>query len=194
MDLNLEDVKVLVVDDSPFMRKVVMTILYVFHCNNVKEADDGASGLKIISEGYMPDLIITDWKMPHLDGIEFTREIRRGIDGIDPYLPIILMTAYTETSHITQCRDAGVNEILAKPLSAKGLYQRIVSVFTKPRAFVESRAFTGPDRRRRKLPGKLKGEDRRKNRGTKADREPPDSPESGAGENEDGNSTAAPAA
>lgn len=160
MDLNLEDIKVLVVDDNNFMRSVVKAILGVFHSKDIKEADDGASALKIMSEGYVPDLIIVDWNMPALDGIEFTRLVRTGRDSVNPMVPIIMMTAYSEFGRVVQARDAGVNEILAKPISANSLYQRITSALSRPRGFVQSRHFTGPDRRRRSADG-FKGRERR---------------------------------
>ncbi len=171
VDLNLENLKILVIDDNRFMREIVKTIFHVFHCKTVEEAGDGADALKVMANGYLPDLVVTNWNMPVMDGIQFIRHIRTSKDSPDPHMPIILMTAYSEVGHITNARDAGVNEILAKPISAISLYKRIVSVFTKPRPFVEADEFTGPDRRRRASVG-YGGEERREQRGTAADRQP----------------------
>ncbi len=176
VDLNLENVKVLVVDDNRFMREIVKTIFHVFHCKSVEEAGDGADALRVMAKGYLPDLVVTNWNMPGMDGIQFTRHVRTSKESPDPHMPIILMTAYSELNQITGARDSGVNEILVKPISATSLYKRIVSIFTKPRPYVEAGEFTGPDRRRRASAG-YGGEERRGKRGTAADRKP-------AGENE----------
>jgi DNA-binding NtrC family response regulator len=59
-----------------------------------------------------------------------------------------MITGHTEMDRVTAARDAGVTEFLAKPISAKGLYQRIVSVVANPRPFIKTNNYFGPDRRR----------------------------------------------
>ena len=84
-----------------------------------------------------------------MDGLELTKAIRKGDARIDPYIPVILVSAYTEMHNIVAARDAGVNDFLAKPISANLVYARIRSVIEHPLPFVQADEFFGPDRRRR---------------------------------------------
>jgi DNA-binding response OmpR family regulator len=63
-------------------------------------------------------------------------------------VPIIMMTGHTERTRVTAARDAGITEFLAKPISAKGLYQRVYSVVAQPRPFIKTATYFGPERRR----------------------------------------------
>jgi CheY-like chemotaxis protein len=158
---SLENMKFLVVDDNQFMRRIIKTILAAFHCRNVKEAGDGAEALRLLSSGYFPDILITNWQMPMIDGIDLARMVRTGSDSRDPYVPIIMVTGHSEHNRIIEARDAGVNEILVKPISARTLTTRIFSVINNPRPFVRSSHYFGPDRRRRVDPS-YRGPERRK--------------------------------
>ena len=95
-----------------------------------------------------PDIVITDWAMPIFDGIELTQMIRQPGANANPFVPIIMLTGHSEKKRIVAARDAGVTEFLAKPLSARALYQRIVNVVANPRPFVRTKTYFGPDRRR----------------------------------------------
>lgn len=134
------------VDDNNHMRKIIKTLLHGFGAREVYEAEDGASGLEAFTAN-APDVVILDWVMPILDGIELTQMIR-GSQGADAYTPIIMLTGYSEKKRVMQARDAGITEFLCKPISAKSLYQRIVNVVVNPRAFIKTKTFFGPDRRR----------------------------------------------
>jgi DNA-binding response OmpR family regulator len=61
---------------------------------------------------------------------------------------IIMLTGHSEKKRVVAARDAGVTEFLAKPISAKALYQRIVNIVVNPRPFIKTRSYFGPDRRR----------------------------------------------
>ena len=95
-----------------------------------------------------------------LDGLDFVRLVRKGADSPNPYVPIILLTGHTEMHRVLEARDAGVNEILAKPISIKSLFSRIVSIIESPRPFVKSKTYFGPCRRRYQDPN-YKGPERR---------------------------------
>jgi DNA-binding response OmpR family regulator len=86
--------------------------------------------------------------MPIFDGLELTQMIRQPGGNANPYVPIIMMTGHSEKRRVTAARDAGITEFLAKPVSAKGLYERIVSVIVNPRPFIKTKTYFGPDRRR----------------------------------------------
>lgn len=158
--LNLEEVNFLVIEDNTFMRSLLKTILRTLRVGKIKEATDGADALKLMKSGYSPDIILLDWEMPALDGIEFTRILRTEGESSYQFAPIIMVSSYSEISRVIQARDAGVNEFLAKPVSAAKLYRRIFEVVTHPRSFVKAKTYTGPDRRRKFL-NELPYEDRR---------------------------------
>ncbi|ESQ85705.1 chemotaxis protein CheY [Asticcacaulis sp. AC466] len=143
---------VLVVDDNHYMRVIVCTMLRAIGITLIREASDGAEALEIVRD-WRPDVIILDLVMETIDGIEFTRLIRRGTDSSHPYVPIIMMTGHTDRRRVLEARDAGVNEIVAKPLTARALIDRLKSVINNERGWVKSSTYVGPDRRRRTLPG-----------------------------------------
>jgi len=145
---NLSNIHFLLVEHNAYTRKLLKLILNAFRCRNIREAETGVEALEILQDLYRPDIIITDWQMPVMDGIELVRILRRGEAGSDPFVPIIMVTAHTDKGHILMARDSGVNEILAMPVSPKMLYGRIARVIEHPRPFVRSKLYFGPDRRR----------------------------------------------
>jgi CheY-like chemotaxis protein len=147
MGYKFDKLRVLVVDDSPHMRKILTTVLDAFGCRHVAEAGDGHSALLSIRE-VVPDILIVDLAMPGMDGLELTREIRLGSDTPCPFLPIIMLTGHTGLDNVKAARDAGINEFLAKPISPAALLKRIQAVVEHPRPFVRTKAYFGPDRRR----------------------------------------------
>jgi two-component system, chemotaxis family, chemotaxis protein CheY len=156
---NIQSLKVLVVDDHPPMRKIITEILRELGVRDFAEADDGRSALAVM-EKFEPDIVFIDNKMMPMDGVEFTRRVRAGIEGVDQGLPIIMVSAYTEKERIVEARDAGITEFLAKPLSSKMVVMRLHSVLENPRPMVRSQKFFGPDRRRRR--GGAEGAERRR--------------------------------
>lgn len=136
----------LVIDDNSYMRRIVRTLLHGFGTRDILEAEDGAEGLESFSTN-LPDILIVDWSMPIFDGIQLTRMIRKPDTSPNPLVPIIMMTGYAERSRVFEARDAGVSEMLVKPISAKGLYKRIERVVLNPRPFIRSEHYFGPDHR-----------------------------------------------
>lgn len=144
---NLTELRVLVVDDNAHMRSLVATVLKAFGMREVEFAKEGTEAIDKL-EATEFDLMITDLVMAPLDGITLTRMIRKGEARISPYLPIIVMTGHTDRQNVFEARDAGVTEIVAKPITPKALYERIVAIIEKPRPFVRAKGYTGPCRRR----------------------------------------------
>ncbi len=156
---NLEKLNFLIVDDNKHMRQILKAILHAFGVKRMDEAADGADAIKEL--GVFPaDMVICDWNMSPLDGMDFVRMVRTGSDSPNPYVPIIMLTGHTELSRVREARDAGVNEFLAKPISARALYARIRSIIENPRQFIRTKAYFGPDRRRKQVP--FSGPERRK--------------------------------
>jgi len=121
----------LVIDDSALMRCVVRTLLQGFGAREIYEADDGATGLEACIH-FMPDVVITDWVMPNLDGLELTRVIRQPGVNAEPSVPIIMLSGYSEPARIDKAHEAGVTQFLAKPNSARALYEAILFVMANP--------------------------------------------------------------
>lgn len=148
---DLENINVLIVEDNKHMQLLLREILRAFRVTKVKTAEDGADALKELKT-FPADIIICDWVMEPIDGIEFVKMLRTMSDVANPYVGIIMLTGHTEASRVYDARDAGTTEFLAKPISAQGLYSRICSVIEKPRKFIKTKNYFGPDRRRRKGP------------------------------------------
>jgi two-component system, chemotaxis family, chemotaxis protein CheY len=163
--IEFNRLRFLVVDDNAHMRRILRTLLHGFGARDVYEAEDGAAGLEAFTH-YIPDIIITDWAMPIFDGLELTQMVRQPGANANPYVSIIMLTGHSEKKRVTAARDAGITEFLAKPISAKGLYERIVNVVASPRSFIKTNNYFGPDRRRMINPN-YTGPERRK--GGKAD-------------------------
>jgi two-component system chemotaxis response regulator CheY len=158
-EYNLERLNFLIVDDNKHMRALIKTLLHALGAKNCHEAMDGADAFKELRH-FPADIIICDWNMSPLDGIDFVRLVRTGKDSPNPYVPIIMLTGHTELAKVVEARDSGVHEFLAKPISAKSVYSRVKSILENPRPFVQTATYFGPDRRRQQI--EWKGKERRK--------------------------------
>lgn len=152
MSYSFEHVKILVVEDNQPMQDIVRSLLTAFGVGTIIAAKNGEEGLKMLKK-HDPDLVIADWLMKPIDGISFTQYLRRDMNVPNPYVPVILMTGFSEKRRVLQARDAGVTEFLVKPFNAHDLYKRMVQIIERPRQFVKSEHFFGPDRRRTKGDG-----------------------------------------
>jgi two-component system, chemotaxis family, chemotaxis protein CheY len=159
--MSFRRLSVLVADDCAYMRTIVSTVLRGIGFMRIGEASDGAEALNEMSIAPY-DLLITDYAMPTIDGVELARLLRTAKDSPAPRIPILMMTAHTERARIMGARDAGVNEIVSKPLSAKTLLDRVIAIVDHPRDWIIARGYVGPDRRRRtnaKYDGPLRRDD-----------------------------------
>jgi two-component system, chemotaxis family, chemotaxis protein CheY len=163
--IDFNRLRFLVIDDNVHMRRILRTLLHGFGARDVHEAEDGAAGLEAFTN-YSPDIILADWAMPIFDGIELTEMIRQPGANSNPYVPIIMLTGHSDRPRVMAARDAGVTEIMVKPISANSLYQRVLNVVANPRPFIRTNTYFGPDRRRNVNPS-YTGPERRK--GGKAD-------------------------
>lgn len=138
---------VLLVDDNKHMITIVKTLLRGFGINHFLEANDAAEAFDIVRSEHI-DFIIVDYLMDLLDGTDFIRLVRTGDDSPNPFIPIIMLTAYSERSKVIAAREAGVTEFCCKPVTAKELYRKVCSIVNSPRPFVRTSQYFGPDRRR----------------------------------------------
>jgi CheY-like chemotaxis protein len=156
---RFDRLRVLVVDDNNHMRTLVARVIAAFGVKAVYEAGSGEAAWAALLDGPC-DVAFVDWVMPGISGLELTQKIRSAPDSPNPFMPVIILTGHTSLDHVYRARDAGVNEFLAKPVSATALMSRLLSVIEHPRPFVRSRAYFGPCRRRRR-DGEYHGPERR---------------------------------
>lgn len=148
MALRLDLLKILTVEDIAPMRQLLMAILGTLGIGSILSAPNGEEGFKIYCEE-KPDIVITDWHMLPVDGIELTRRIRLSPDSPNKTVPVIMLTGFSSPNRIGESRDAGVTEFLAKPFTAESLIRRISYTIENPRDFILTESYFGPDRRRR---------------------------------------------
>ena len=147
VEFKVQQLSVLVVDDNAFMRNVVRSLLTNIGVKTVYEAADGIDGLECIRQ-MSPDIVILDWEMPLLNGPEFVRIVRSpGVFPL-PDIPIIMLTGYGDRRRLIEAVKLGVNEFLCKPVSAKALMDRFISILAKPRASVQVGDYYGPEPRK----------------------------------------------
>jgi len=146
----LQQISILIVDDQDFIRSILRQMLGVLGAKDMHDALDGEEAWEVAST-VNPDLIIADWEMKPVNGIDFALRIRNDKDSPNPYIPIIMMTGHSDMKHVIAARDSGINEFVTKPVAAKALFDRIVNVIENPRNFVRTERYFGPDRRRRRV-------------------------------------------
>ncbi|ABS63828.1 response regulator receiver protein [Parvibaculum lavamentivorans DS-1] len=150
--------KILVVDDSAYMRHLLMTLLQALGVPEVYLAVNGDEAWEAFRR-YEPDLVITDAAMLPVDGFDLAKKLRSLNGRALGMVPIIMVSGHTDLASVERARDIGITEFLSKPISARSLYERLIQVVDKPRPFVETPTYRGPDRRRRERP--FEGVDRR---------------------------------
>ena len=165
-DYHFDRLKVLVVDDNVHMRKLVTTILQAFGVSQILEAESGERAWTTLRESN-PDVIVLDWVMEGMSGVELIRMIRTNPQAPNPFVPVIMLSGHTHIDRVRQARDAGINEFIAKPVSVKTMMNRLLAVIENPRPFVRTKSYFGPCRRRRGN-AEYQGPDRRADKAAQA--------------------------
>jgi two-component system chemotaxis response regulator CheY len=112
--------KVLVVDDSGTMRKIIVRSLNVLGVTDVVEAGDGSDGLALFKQQHF-DVVLTDWNMPRMTGLEFLKAIR----NMGSQVPVILITTEADKDRVIEAVHAGVSDYLVKPFETDGLRTKL---------------------------------------------------------------------
>ncbi|MBU0729196.1 MAG: response regulator [Proteobacteria bacterium] len=120
------NMKVLVVDDFATMRRIVKNILTQLGYKNIIEADDGTSALNILKQEKI-DLIISDWNMPKMTGLDLLKAVRS--DASLAVIPFIMVTAEAQQDNIILAVKAKVSQYIVKPFTAETLGEKITKVF-----------------------------------------------------------------
>ena len=143
----IQSLCVVVVDDNQYMRKMVRNLLVNCGIKEIYEAADGIAALDTIRT-VGPDVVILDWEMPLLSGAELVRIVRSPGVFPMPDVPIIMLSGHGERWRVVEAVKLGVNEYLIKPVSAKAIYDRLVSILTQPRPAVQLGDYYGPEPRK----------------------------------------------
>ncbi len=122
VDLNM---KVLVVDDYKTMVRIIRNLLKQLNFNNIDEASDGSSALRKLREENF-DLVISDWNMEPMTGLQLLKEVRSDDKLKDT--PFIMITAESKTENVIAAKQAGVSNYIVKPFNAATLKAKMASV------------------------------------------------------------------
>lgn len=132
----IENLGILVVDESLYMRKLTRAMLMNIGAKTIFEAADGVAALDVIRSAN-PDVAIIDWDLPVLSGPQVIRIVRSPDVFPKPHLPIILLTASADRATVAEAMRLGVHEFLIKPTSPQALRDRLLSIVLKPRPMVQ---------------------------------------------------------
>ena len=146
--IDFSKVRFLIVDNNLLALQMLEDILRMLGTTSIRRATDSAKAKVALSEGDI-DVVITERELEPETGIQLVDYIRHSSESLDRLLPVIMLTARSESEYVTEARDKGVTEFLGKPFNVDSLYRRIASVIARPRAFVNAPEYFGPDRRRR---------------------------------------------
>lgn len=162
---KLSKINVLVLDGGAKAAELIKAIFAELGLKNVFVANDGYQGVQYLKEIKI-HMIFTDWELKvnkrgaanaptdkqgeiaPVSGIHLVQRLRRSKLSPNPYVPIIMMMDEADKKVVVEARDAGVNEILLRPIDAQEFCQRLVSIIDQPRIFVTADTYKGPCRRR----------------------------------------------
>ncbi|MFN3407305.1 MAG: chemotaxis response regulator CheY [Caldimicrobium sp.] len=120
------NIKILIVDDFATMRKIIRNILTQLGFKNILEADDGTTALEMLSKEKV-DLVISDWNMPKMSGLELLKAIRGNEATKD--LPFIMVTAEAQKENILEAIKYKVSQYIVKPFTPETLKEKLEKVF-----------------------------------------------------------------
>jgi two-component system chemotaxis response regulator CheY len=148
MAYDLSKIDILYLEQHQSMRAMVRMVLSTLGVKRIRDTGD----VKVAEEMFYtspPDIVIADWS-PTVNGLAFLDKVRKDENSPARFTPFIIVTANTAKEDVIVARDHGMTEFLSKPFSARLLYERICSIIEKPREFIVTDSYVGPDRRRRR--------------------------------------------
>ena len=172
MEFSFRSFRILVIDDSSAIRQLIHSTLDIIGVGTVEVAAHGGEAVELLKKSTKPmddrryrpggssfDIVMTNVDMPTVDGMMLLRWIRRHEESPDRFMPVIMVSSYADPAKVREARDAGDTEFVAKPFTIASICSRLINAIEKPRQFVQTSDYFGPDRRRRTLP--YEGPDRR---------------------------------
>lgn len=157
---DFDRLAVLLVEDSPFIRSLLINSLKILGVGTVITKDHGGqaiSFLKLVKEDPMKagvmsvDLVISNWMMSPIDGMMLLRWVRRHKDSPDRFIPFIMISGYSSKRRVNEAREMGVTEFLTKPFTIQSICDKLTLLIQHPRQYVHTKDYFGPDRRRQKV-------------------------------------------
>jgi len=147
-------IHILVVEDNESSRRLIVELLRSSGFNNLTVARTAEEAIEQM-QGQAPDLILLDWGLPGMSGIELARVVRHAAVTPDerftnPAVPMIMLTARQSARDVTTARNAGIDEFVIKPFSTVSILKAICSCVARRRPFIVSAGYVGPCRRRAK--------------------------------------------
>ncbi|MFN3704040.1 chemotaxis response regulator CheY [Thermomonas sp.] len=121
-------IRILIVDDFSTMRRIVKNLLNDLGFTNTAEADDGTTALAELHKAKF-DLVVTDWNMPGMPGIDLLKAIRA--DAALAKIPVLMVTAEAKREQIIEAAQAGVNGYIIKPFTAATLEDKLTKIFER---------------------------------------------------------------
>ncbi len=127
MALGDPNMKVLVVDDFPTMRRITKTLMKQLGYSNMIEAEDGKQALEMLQKDSSIEFIVSDWNMPNMTGLELLQAVRK--DEKLKKLPFLMVTAEAEQDNIMAAVKSGVSNYIVKPFTAQTLQEKLIKIF-----------------------------------------------------------------
>lgn len=154
--LDFSRLSAFVVDDNEYIRSTIENLLRQFRFGRIASASNGEGAieqLKVagkLGKANVPDIVISDLVMAPINGLLFLRWARTAKESPNRMIPFIMLSGAADIAYVNSARDLGATEFLGKPFSAASVYKHILQVIERPRQFVTTTKYFGPDRRRRK--------------------------------------------
>ncbi len=112
--VNFEDLKILIVEDQPEARAMLRNMLGELGVTQIFEAKDGREALDFVDSAFdFIDMIVCDWNMPGLSGVELLRQLRT----VDPSMPFLMVTGRSDMESVVEAKSSGVTGYIRKPFS-----------------------------------------------------------------------------
>ena len=146
---HLSHIGVLLIEPDPFISHLIKNVLQSLGFTRILKVANSQDVLDVLAESTI-ELIISEWDIAPINGIELTKRIRHLDHPIHRRIPIIMTTGRAQFNDVSFARDAGVTEFIVKPISAKAVLERIQMAIEKPRDFIIAATYVGPERRRKK--------------------------------------------
>ena len=143
-------------DDQPFSRRLVLSMLLGFGSREVYESENGVEAFEL-ARSVMPNIIITDLVMPDLSGLKFIKMLKAP-SAPTSRIPIIVLSGYLTKTAALAVNESGVDELLVKPVSPKALYEHVSRIVLRKNQENQPTAFVQNQRRRAELQKKKTGD------------------------------------
>lgn len=142
---NLGKLDILVIEQNPLTLEAIQMLLTNLGLKSVTCAPDVDQGFELFKKEPV-DLVLCDWS-PGVDGTDFLNRVRKDKAKTNPYIPVMILSAYSDEAFIQKAVNAGTNDFIAKPFTPRRIYQRLKKAIELPHLFIRSGSYFGPCRR-----------------------------------------------